>query len=119
MKILYYIGLGLTALVFLSAGGMKAVGAAEMHARMAEMHYSSIFTYLLGISEVIGVIGLFFNQTRIVVILYFLAIIFGGIGSHITAGHGMDRLGFALIGLLALLLLVFTNKKVNGNSFTV
>jgi DoxX-like family len=119
MKILYYISLGLTTLVFLSAGGMKAVGAVEMHARMSEMHYSSIFTYLLGISEVLGVIGLFFNNTRIAVVLYFLAIIFGGIGSHIAAGHGMDRLGFALIGLLALLLLLFTNKKVNGTSFAV
>jgi hypothetical protein len=119
MKILYYISLGLTALIFLSAGGMKAIGEVGMHARMAEMHYSAIFTYLLGISEVVGVIGLFFNQTRMAVVLYFLAVIFGGIGSHITAGHGMDRLGFALIGLLALLLLLFTNKKVNGNSFAV
>jgi hypothetical protein len=110
-KIFYWAGLLITAFVFGSAGGMKALGVAQMHQNMAEMHYPSWFTYALGISEVLGVVGLFFARFRPYVVLYFQAVLFGGIGSHISAGHGFDRLSFAFVGLLGLFLLIYSEKN--------
>jgi hypothetical protein len=105
----------MTAFIFGSAGGMKALGITQMHQNMAAMNYPSWFTYVLGFSEVAGVIMLFFARFRLYVILYFAAVLFGGIGSHITAGHGFDRLSFAFAGLLGLIILFFTDK----NSFYI
>ena len=118
-KIILWAGVILTALIFGSAGAMKAFGEAAMHQRMADLHYPSWFTYLLGISEVIGVVALFFSKTRMWVVVFFQAILFGGIAAHLTAEHGLDKLIFALVGLVGLALIVFTNKKVTGNSFSI
>ncbi len=109
-KILYWIVLLVTAFIFGSAGAMKAFGVAQLHHNRAEMHYPEWFTYLLGFAELAGVAGLFVARTRFYVIVLFLIIIFGGIGSHIAAGHGLDRLSFALIGLAGLLILIWLQK---------
>jgi hypothetical protein len=110
-RAVYWLGLGVTAFIFGSAGAMKAFGAAEMHHNMVAINYPSWFTFLLGGGELLCVLGLFFQRTRLWVMAIFQAILFGGIGSHIAAGHGLDRLSFALLGVMALAILWFFMPK--------
>jgi NADH:ubiquinone oxidoreductase subunit K len=103
-KTLLWLGLGLTAFPFAMAGGMKALGVAQMHSNMAEMHYHSTFTYALGLLEILGVVGLFFQRTRLLVLIAFQLILAGGIESHIAAGHGFDRLVPGILANLGILI---------------
>jgi hypothetical protein len=115
-KITLWLGLGLSAFLFAMAGGMKALGAVQMHRNMAEMHYNSTFTYALGLLELLGVVGLFFQRSRLLVLIVFQLILAGGIGSHIVAGHGLNRLMPAFVANLGILLATWAHFQ-NQNKF--
>jgi DoxX-like family len=111
-NILLWTGILFTAFIFGSAGTMKAFGIQQMHQNMQALNYPSWFTYLLGVAELVGVAGLFFKRWRMPVVILFFAVLFGGLASHITAGHGIDRIAFALAGFISCSFIVATDGSL-------
>lgn len=87
--------------LFLFVGGLKVLGAQEMHANMATLHYAAAATYLIGAIEIVAVVALWFRRTRLVSLAVLLLILAGAVGTHIAGGHGIGSTtmiwGFSLL----------------------
>jgi hypothetical protein len=90
VRILKWCLSGLVAIPFIIFGGMKLIGLEMMMERMAEINYAASATRMIGIIEVLGVIGLFLSRTRVFSLSLFVLIMAGAVGSHIGGGHALN-----------------------------
>lgn len=82
-----YVLLGLLSLLFAFVGGQKIVGAEQMMANMAEMHYGGGATRLIGVLEMLAAAALWWPRTRTLTLMGLLLVMAGAAGSHLGFGH--------------------------------
>ena len=109
-KTIMWILIGLLALQFTSAGLPKFTGSWDT--KFADWGYPSFFVYLIGLVEIVGIIGLFIRKTRKWAVI---ALMLTMIGAAIT--HALNDEASRLIHnfiLIALLVSVFYLHKVKS-----
>lgn len=99
---------GLLGLAFLMAGMVKISGQDEMIQNFDKWGFPVAFMYFIGISELLGAIGLFVKITRIYAAFGLIAVMLGAIGTHIVAG---ENFFVPLILLILVGVLVFIRKE--------
>jgi hypothetical protein len=112
-KIALYILIGLGALQFIAIGILKTVGpfvGIDMFIKsMGRLHYDHTWTFIIGMIDLIGGIGLLFKKYRPYAALGIILLMHGAIGSHATAGDAFGGTlmgpGFAAIIMTVILLL--------------
>ncbi len=70
---------------------LKAVGVDWLVQNMAELHYPVGVAHAIGVFEVLLVPTLWYRRFRGLALLAILVLMAGGAGSHIAAGHALDR----------------------------
>jgi putative oxidoreductase len=112
-KIALYVLIGLGALQFCAIGFLKTVGpfiGIDMFIKsMGRLHYDHTWTFLIGMIDLLGGIGLLFKKYRPYAALGIVLLMHGAIGSHATAGDAFVGTllgpGFAAIIMTIILLL--------------
>lgn len=77
----------LLALLFLVAGGGKLTGAAAP--MFAKWGYPAWFSYLIGVAEVAGAIGLLIPKLTKYAIIGLTLVMFGAAYTHLASGEGL------------------------------
>jgi DoxX-like family len=112
-KIALYVLIGLGALQFCAIGFLKTVGpfiGIDMFIKsMGRLHYDHTWTFLIGMIDLLGGIGLMFKKYRPYAALGIILLMHGAIGSHATAGDAFVGTllgpGFAAIIMTVILFL--------------
>ncbi|TAE32885.1 MAG: DoxX family protein [Cytophagales bacterium] len=101
-QIIVYGLLGLISLIFVVAGGLKTFSAKEMVDNMSAIGYGSNWQRFIGITELIGVIGLWIPRFRALALVLLWPYAVGGLAVHISHGHSFwERSSLAaLVSLL-------------------
>jgi putative oxidoreductase len=94
----------LLAAQFFLAGGMKAMGAADMITTLGRLHFAPAFVHVLGVLELAGAVGLLLGSQRARAALGLLAIMHGAVAVHVV--DGFVPKGFAALAVLGLLWVV-------------
>ena len=114
-KYLLHISLGLLAFIYCNAGAMKTFGAPEMVAHLNELHINTAWRVFIGITELLGVIGIFWPRTRAVALLCLWPYAIGGLALHVsyadTVAHIIPAVVAAILVPMALSLGGFINLK--------
>ncbi len=100
-RIALYALLGLLTFVLVFTGGAKVIQAEFMMTNMAELHFGTIPTVIIGIIELLAAVGLWVRRYRTLALASFLLLIAGGAGAHWGFGHPPGRIAppFAIAGL--------------------
>jgi hypothetical protein len=87
----FYALIFLVSLVYTIAGFQKVRGKEPMKSRMDEMNHGGIVMKLIGIVELLGVIGLWFSATRALALVSLLPFSIGGLAAHIVLKHNFKE----------------------------
>ena len=87
---------GLLTVAFMMAGGMKVAGTEEMVANFQRWGFPLFFLYVVGLSEVAGVIGLWVPRISGLAALGLVGLMIGGVGTHLLANEA-NAIGPALV----------------------
>ena len=79
----FYFCLGLMALIYGAAGLMKVTATPELVAHLNELHFNSAWRLFIGITELLGVVGLLLPRTRALALLCLWPCVIGGLALHI------------------------------------
>jgi uncharacterized membrane protein YphA (DoxX/SURF4 family) len=85
--IFFYASLVLISIINAMAGGMKIRGQEPMKSRMEEMNHGGFLMLLIGVLEVLGVIGLWIPVTRPLALICLLPFSIGGLAAHQVLRH--------------------------------
>ena len=85
--IAFYALLLIISVVYGSAGFQKIRGREPMKSRMAEMNQGGVVMLLIGIVEIMGVVGIWLPATRPVALLCLMPFSIGGLAAHIVLKH--------------------------------
>jgi uncharacterized membrane protein YphA (DoxX/SURF4 family) len=85
--ILFYALLIAISVINALAGGMKIRGQEPMKSRMEEMNHGGFVMLLIGILEILGVIGLWIPATRPFALICLLPFSIGGFAAHQVLRH--------------------------------
>lgn len=93
--------LALLTLVLVVTGGAKVIQADFMMANMAELHFGTSPTVVIGFIELAAAAGLWVRRYRTLALATFLLLIAGGAGAHWGFGHPAARVvpPFLIAGL--------------------
>ena len=91
-RIVLYVLLGLLTFVLVVTGGAKVIQADFMVVNMAEIHYGTAATIVIGVVELLTAAGLWTRRYRTLSLAVFLLILAGGVGSHWGFGHPTERI---------------------------
>lgn len=96
-----YVLLALLTLALAVTGGAKVIGADFMAANMAEIHFGTAPTIVIGALELLAAAGLWTRRYRTLSLAVFLLILAGGVGAHWGYGHPAERIAppFAIAAL--------------------
>jgi putative oxidoreductase len=97
-RIALYATLGLLSLIFLMAGGMKTIGTDEMIKNMNAIGYGSGWRVFIGITELLGVVGLWVPRCRGLALGLLWPYAVGGIAVHVS--HGQPYAAAAVASVL-------------------
>jgi uncharacterized membrane protein len=104
--------LGLVSLQFAAAGGLKVIGFAPLYEQLAALHVGKTGGLLIGIAEVLGVIGLWVKPTRRYALLGLLMLSVGAIAAHIGANQPIQESIPAIVATVILLTLVVITEPL-------
>ncbi len=108
-----YGAVALAALAFGGAGIAKLMGVEAVHASIAAAGWPVTITYIIGVLEIAGVIGLFVKPVRVLAALGLVATSIGAFLFHVVytpIGEGIP----ALV-LLALTAFIFTSFRKSND----
>lgn len=109
-KYILYISIGLIAFIYGSAGAMKTFAAPEMVAHLDELHFHTPWRLFIGITELLGVVGLLWPRTRGWALLCLWPYAIGGLALHISFSDPVSR----IVSAVAAAILVPIALSVGG-----
>lgn len=107
-KIISLVISGLLGLAFILAGFAKLSGQEEMVVNYEKWGLPIILMYFVGLSEILGAIGLFIKKTRLLAIGGLSILMLGAIGTHVVNGEPFFP---PLVLLLLMASLFWVNKN--------
>jgi hypothetical protein len=108
IKIILWGCVAILAVQFIAAGVGKLAGLWTV--KFANWGYSISFMYLIGLMEIAGVAGLFFNRTREWSAFALMSIMFGAAYTVVVHGEGIRVIHHAVIGILLLSVIVLSRR---------
>jgi putative oxidoreductase len=117
-KIALYILIGLGALQFCAIGFFKTVGpfiGVDMFIKsMGHLKYDHTWTFIIGLIDLLGGIGLLFKKYRPYAALGIIFLMHGAIGSHATAGDAFvgTLLGPGMAAIIMTVILILERPLI-------
>jgi DoxX-like family len=100
-RIALYVVLAVLSLLFAGAGAMKVIGTTEMINNMNAIGYDTNWRLFIGITELLGVVGLWLPRTRALALVLLWPYAVGGLAVHISYGHPfLERQSSAVVASL-------------------
>jgi hypothetical protein len=89
-RIALYATLAVVSTIFAAAGGMKVAGDVAMADRMNAIGYDANWRLFIGLTELLGVVGLWIPRTRALALFLLWPYGIGGLAVHISHAHPFD-----------------------------
>lgn len=110
-KTIFYILLVLSSAVFLFSGSGKLVGVEEAIKQNQSLNLDIWFIKLIGLFELMGIIGLWLPKFRPYATICLMVIMIGAIGTHIGAAQPYNVTPATVLFALLLVLLCIDEKN--------
>ncbi|MBO0934325.1 DoxX family protein [Fibrella aquatilis] len=101
--VIFYLALLVISFVYLAAGFQKISGREPMKSRMAEMNQGGVVRLLIGIAEIVGVIGIWLPATRPLALLCLMPFSIGGLAAHIVLRHNFRERDIPAVLMIVLI----------------
>ncbi len=112
-RLTYFSLLGLVSLQFGIVGLLKSIGFAPLYQQLAELHIAPGLGLLIGVLEVLGVIGLWIRPVRRAALLGLLLLAVCAIAVHFGAGVALYKAVPALVATGILTTLVYLTNPTS------
>lgn len=114
-KSIHWLALVVLIYIFGYAGLYKIIGVQSMMEGMAEIGFESTSTFLIGLAEVAGVLGLiaglFYRPLKIIALLCLLPFAFGAFTVHMSYHHPFPIYLNSLLACIMPLIILWTDEK--------
>ncbi len=113
MKYATYAAMALATIAFGGAGAAKLAGVEAVHAPMAAAGWPGFITYIIGILEIAGVVGMYLKPVRVLAALGLVATSIGAFLFH--AVYTPISEGIPALVLLAITAFIFFSFRKSDN----
>jgi multisubunit Na+/H+ antiporter MnhG subunit len=115
-KRLFYGLLILASIQLTTVGILKLIGFPPLYQQLDELHISHTFGFIIGLTEVIGVAGIWYKSTRGIALLVLLFLVTSAIAVHFGANVEITKAIPAMVsfGLISTLLYLNNQQAVLG-----
>ena len=100
---IFYLTLVVISVVYVSAGFMKVRGQEPMKSRMDEMNHGGYVRIVIGLLEIVGIMGIWFPATRPLALVCLLPFSVGGLAAHIALKHNFKERDIPAVLMIVLI----------------
>jgi multisubunit Na+/H+ antiporter MnhG subunit len=112
-KRIFYGILILVSLQMTAVGVLKLIGFPQLYQQLDELHISHSFGFLIGLIEVVCVIGIWLKPTRGIALLTLLFLVTSAIAVHFGAGVEISKAIPAMVSFGLLSTLLYLNNPAS------
>ncbi len=110
-KVLLYIFLVVVSVMIgFGAGFQKLIYTEQLARNMAAIHFGEMATRLIGLAEVLAVVGMWFFRFRTAAIVALYPILFGAVAAHLGAGQPLQEVILSIVCIVLITILLFLHN---------
>lgn len=112
-KRIFYGILVLVSLQMTAVGVLKLIGFPQLYQQLDELHISHSFGFIIGLIEVICVLGIWLKRTRGIALLTLLFLVTSAIAVHFGAGVEISKAIPAMVSFILISALLYLNNTAS------